>query len=419
MWPRQTEVVHTTLHPDAPDAVVANLRTASGKTHVMRVLGSMQRGFVPIFIPLLTLSADVLDKFKSANQRFGKVLVFHLDELAQNEPAKHEAFIELCHTQEAGTRHTFFVFLSPQHLIKYPRARAALLMAAEKGTLKTVIMDEVHVHIQHGTSFREECRALTSLFFRPLFHPEDRVSKVVFLATTATLPHDYICELARLTTLRFPPASIIRGTLEEFLQIEIRMRQVLVSRGGYVNKGLQQAADFLKDNDESKVAIFCNSKAKSFHYLSEFELKLDASGVKPDVIHIHGDLDKHEKFWRIRLFCGTIDDEVDGVNIRALLATNAANVGIDDDRLDWNARFEFVRDLCTYTQERGRGSRERGRQSTFTFFFDLQSFEYLYRQYLLGDDDDDDDVSDLQLEFRQTTAASSPTAKKAKQVERP
>ena len=60
---RQLEVMTKYFDPRLPDWMIAILRTATGKTHMMRVIGVIERGFVLIFIPLLTLSADVLAKF--------------------------------------------------------------------------------------------------------------------------------------------------------------------------------------------------------------------------------------------------------------------------------------------------------------------------------------------------------------------
>jgi len=52
-----------------------------GKNHILRTLGVIERGIVLIFIPLLTLSADVMHKFDAANTTWGNVGVYHLDEL--------------------------------------------------------------------------------------------------------------------------------------------------------------------------------------------------------------------------------------------------------------------------------------------------------------------------------------------------
>ena len=208
----------------------------------------------------------------------------------------------------------------------------ALIRASRVGTLRYVFMDKVHLHVQHGTSFREDIRALTEQFFRPIFHPKNGHSTVRFVGFTATMPNTYVTELARLTTLKFPPSLIVRASLEEFRNLDITMIQTITNASGFVKLGMTNVVEFLKANEESKVVIFCNSKAKSFHYVSELERKLDEAKMGADLIHIHGDLNKHDKFWRIRLFCGNNDTGIEELNIRGLLTTNAANVGIDDHR---------------------------------------------------------------------------------------
>ena len=98
-------------------------------------------------------------------------------------------------------------------------------------------MDEVHLDVQHAESFREECRRLTTLFFRPVFHPPSGVCTVRLFAMTATLPQPYVASLALLVTLRFPPRAVVRGTPTEFAQREIRMRQRVVLKRDYVTCG--------------------------------------------------------------------------------------------------------------------------------------------------------------------------------------
>jgi hypothetical protein len=53
----------------------------AGKTHILCMLGIIEQGIVLIFIPLLTLLADVMSKFTCTNQRFGAIIIQHLDEL--------------------------------------------------------------------------------------------------------------------------------------------------------------------------------------------------------------------------------------------------------------------------------------------------------------------------------------------------
>jgi hypothetical protein len=55
---------------------------------------------------------------------------------------------------------TLFVFLLPQLLINHPNALGVFVTCAHKRTLLFIAMDKVHIHMQHGLSFREEIHAL-------------------------------------------------------------------------------------------------------------------------------------------------------------------------------------------------------------------------------------------------------------------
>jgi hypothetical protein len=77
----QLEAVYRLFHPVHPNHLAVIQRTGAGKTHILQTLGVIERGIILIFIPLLTLSADVMSKFTCANQKFGSVPVQHLDEL--------------------------------------------------------------------------------------------------------------------------------------------------------------------------------------------------------------------------------------------------------------------------------------------------------------------------------------------------
>jgi hypothetical protein len=103
-----------------------------------------------------------------------------------------------------------------------------------------------------------------------------------------------------------------------------------------------------------------------------------------DVIHINRSLHKTDKFWQIRLFCD--EGHIREADFRILVTTNAANVGIDKSTICLQVRFEWTRDLLTYFQERGRGSRLRGVSSMCVLYADLSLYAFLVYQYLRGED---------------------------------
>ncbi len=69
--------------------------------------------------------------------------------------------------------------------------------------------------------------------------------------------------------------------------------------------------------------------------------------------------------------------------------TNASNVGIDKHSVALQVRFEWPCNLLTYFQERGRGSRLQGAQSTCIVYGDLTSYVYLRRQLFAAGNNDD------------------------------
>ena len=99
-----------------------------------------------------------------------------------------------------------------------------------------------------------------------------------------------------------------------------------------------------------------------------------------DVLNINGSLDKNNKFWWIRLFCDNYHSRRG--NFCALVTSNASNIGIDKHSISLQVHFEWPRDLLTYFQERGRGSRIEGAVSSCVLFADLVSYIHLMSQLL-------------------------------------
>ncbi len=140
--------------------------------------------------------------------------------------------------------------------------------------------------------------------------------------------------------------------------------------------------EVLQFNHDSSVVIFCNSRKQLQHFSFHLDKKLDQAKLSIDIININGSLDKIDEFWRIRLFCDNRHSRQG--QFRALVTTNASNVGIDTHSIAFQVQFEWPCDLLTYFQERGRGSLSQGVRSTCIVFADFASFIYLTRQLLMA-----------------------------------
>lgn len=263
MYPTQIDAVFRLLHPVHPNQLALIQRTGAGKTHILRTVGVMERGIVLIFIPLLTLSADVMSKFNCASQRFGAVTVQHLDELFDANKKVYRELLERCRGLRRSTTTTLFVFLSPQFLINHPDARDVFIECSHRATLRVVALDEAHIHVQHGTSFRSEIRALQSNFFGKIFgNQPDSTMKPRLIVMTATMPTSYLPPLCRLLTIPLLSGeSILRGTKDDFEQREIEMQtNICYVKGQFVSKGLTKIAEFIQENPTKSAVVFGNSR---------------------------------------------------------------------------------------------------------------------------------------------------------------
>ena len=387
--PMQLDAARVMLHPRRPDQIILVQPTGAGKSHIVRLLGVIKKGIVLVFVPLLALSADVLEKFKNAIDTWGTVDVHHLDEVYTNSKGNYRRLLEKIRCMDRRTSSTLFLFVSPHFLVLHPDARDALLLAGRERTLRLVVADEVHLMVQHGMSFRAEIRALRDLFWIKLFRPSDSAAHPKFIGMTATMPEAYVAHLTFLTTLPFPDSNIFRASAYDFQQRSIGMAQFVCGVSDYARTGLKQVVEFLHKNPDRSTVLFTNARARAETLTRQLEAKLNEAHVNADVIVVHGNLDKNEKFWRVRIFCAPQGTHVEDVKCRALVATNAINVGIDDHTVDFGVRFGLPRDLATFIQERGRGSRVPGAPSTFVVFLDLGSYEYLVTRTLRSLDNDD------------------------------
>ena len=128
-------------------------------------------------------------------------------------------------------------------------------------TLCVIALDEAHVHVQHGTSFRSEIQALQFLFFAKIFREQLSVMQPQLIVLTATMPTSYLPHLCRLLTVSsFQGESIVRGSPRDFDQHEIEIQTYICSaKGFYVSKGLTLVSEFLGDHPVKSAVIFCNS----------------------------------------------------------------------------------------------------------------------------------------------------------------
>ncbi len=370
------------LDPTKSKAVLAVAPTGSGKTHIVRCIGPMLGGVVLYFVPLLALSADILLKFSDADQSFGTIQAFNLDELYKNARGKYGELLSLVRGMTMITTSTNFVFLSPHFLVNHSDARNMFIGACASGVVSVVVVDEVHLFVQQGLTFRNEILDLRDIFFRPVFHPSGGARVPYALGMSGTVPWGYDVDVSSIMTVKFTKDNTVRSSADEFAQREIHMRVRICNPGDYVKLGLGDVVDFLRNDASKSVVLFCNSRSLALKLTQSLESKLNSALLSnADVLVVHGKQSLTDKIYRTRIFCEEGGgEELEDMSFRCLIGTSAINVGIDKRKVARQKRCEFPRDLPTLFQERSRGSREKGAASTWTGYFDLASLQYLRQQ---------------------------------------
>jgi superfamily II DNA helicase RecQ len=152
---RQSLALSTLLENKACDGTLLFVdRTGGGKSHVMRVAGTCVRGIIVVTAPTLALAADVFEKFKVADESTGFVDAIHFDEDIGTDESKRLDLISDLRNIKRHTKRTVFLFISPQKLAKYSDLRSCLLACNAKKTMRMILIDEFHMHCQHGMDFR-------------------------------------------------------------------------------------------------------------------------------------------------------------------------------------------------------------------------------------------------------------------------
>ena len=173
-YPWQVEVISHLLtmsreDSGVPAAPVLLVRpTGGGKSSVRDVHGVVNGGVSLTITPLLSLGADQEEKMRArAKQTEGPVVPIHLDEV--RSLSDQARIVEHIKTLSRDSHATVFLFSSPQAICNKKFLWKELLhWLIDNNLLSMVTVDEVHLFVHFGLTFRKEFMFLTSKLFSKL-----------------------------------------------------------------------------------------------------------------------------------------------------------------------------------------------------------------------------------------------------------
>jgi superfamily II DNA/RNA helicase len=376
--PKQVEGVERIIFdPSSGGRLIIVDRTGGGKSLILAMTAICIGGITLVLVPLLALTANQLARLSKAIQKYGVVSAFHMDEISRKD--LNDKIIPMMDTMRYDSSSTRLLLCSPQYLADTPAFLAAVLRANSRRLLRLVAVDEAHLIAMHGRTFRDAIRVLADDFFSVVFSQNAQYSPL-FLAMTATMSDSLLRSFKDLTSVDWTkPCHQLWSSAKEFQQRNIEMD--LKVTGNVSEFGLPDVVKLLKTDDHAHVCIFVNFKSETSNWGGKLEALLAAELLRVGVVQINGDMDKHEKFAFIRLFC--TDITIAGYNPRTLVATTAANTGIDQARLLWVLRVGIPRCIVTLLQERDRNARLLGQLGMIVVFIDWHLFVKLLISILL------------------------------------
>ena len=343
--------------------------TGGGKSACRNTLGFIQGGVTLTIIPLLSLGADQTNKLESISTKNNlPVQVYHLDEYRAGDANRSLiCFLEGLHDDTV----TVFLFSSPQKIASTQWSVCLNKLIKRKTVPFTLCVDECHLYAQFGSEFRSEFHALKAKLFDVIIQHRPTMP-ILFL--TATASDHVLKDLENLTSLQFDrthllwssvPSSVSRREIN--LDVQARESPLLPLKTDIrrIYKPTAEDAGIAM----KKIIFYSNSLKRLKRYKDVLCTFLDEEAYLFDVVIVHGELFREQKFHHIQTFCKQQDlssmDMHTGKKLyfvpRILLSTaGVAGAGLDDPSIRAVHRDGYPATLLDYIQEAGRSARYLG-----------------------------------------------------------
>ena len=219
--------------PYTPQALLLVQGTGGGKSAVAQTVACIDCGVTLIIVETLALAAD-RSKIEKSNRLYGPVLAYQLDSLKRKDLVD-QLKKKLERLKKGGTT-TIFLYTSPECLLRDPW-KNLMITLIDRQLLKLVCIDEIHLFVIFGITFRKEFTAFKNTFFRHLLNninPRYTYAsglcsdlKVTLLLMTATFDNTMLDILQKMIGIRVLPCNYLWAGRGRMAQRHIRINMSL------------------------------------------------------------------------------------------------------------------------------------------------------------------------------------------------
>ena len=380
------ELIHSHLEA-VPIRHLCVRPTGGGKSLVFQTVADVVGGVTICICPLLSLGADQAKKVLSKTHLDCRsITAFHLDELSTDAIKKLKGFFQSADYTKSNT--SIIIFASPQAITNQYKPFIDYLIKCN--LISFVVVDEIHLAVHFGCSFRKEFLLLKDSFFLKV---NPNIPMAFFTATCSEFIQSSVEKMFGFEFNRshWPSSS------------EMMHRSVGIHIA-YTTRSFQFVTKTIKDhltNHPSlpnKVIAYSNRRVRIFNFADKLEQLLDRDDdfKKVDVLTLVGTLTKEEKAAYIRMFINGSSNPQSTLDIRVLCATSGVgNAGIDSPDIRSVYRIDFPPSILDFVQEKGRAGRRPGAlPSDYSYIvcISLESFLFLFKRIINPDDEVNDET---------------------------
>lgn len=374
--------------------------TGSGKSSVPLTIAAVKGGVTIIVENTLSLGTDQSSKVDliahSSNKKFIKS--FHLDSFKSDaEQALLSASI-LSHCSN-NCETSIVIFSSPETLLK-PSWIQFINDVHSKHLLNLLCVDEIHLYIEFGTSFRTSFQRLRDEVFG-VFKISATTSTIPLLFMTATFNYHLHDILQRMIGFQIGIQNIFWARTTEFQKRHIKIDvSYTLQHFHEMKKSLLQS---VQHSIVNKCIIITNTAKRALECKESLDSWLDSKEtIKGDSIVVVGNQQTELKFAFTTAFTNTPFNGNDpnlnnDIQPRFLIGTSGCiGAGLDAMDVHLVMRIGLSPSLIDFVQEMGRCGRLVSNDNNttssdlFSIVFSIHDYVYLYERIFIEEVDDAD-----------------------------
>ena len=396
--PHILQMKPNTCHAPTPCLIVQG--TGGGKSSVYQSIGIIKGGVSFIIQNTLALSSDQLSKISQLNRP--NIKCIQLDSLKSHH---HRRLVYDFAIQLSNRRHySLFLFNSPEALCNpiWSKLVDVLIM---NNTISQVVVDEVHLFVQYGLSFRSRFLDLKKTLFDKLVrstsdivdsesNSSGTICPVVFM--TATFNNTLLSYLSRICGYSIKSQHTFWADKTSFRKRYIDISVVFTPQKRKVIK--ESILETCANNLQNKLIVYSNVSSRLEEIQHDVDDWMDENEkLVGDTILINGELESEWKFISVQKFTNTTTElnKVVGDNQfypRILFATaSCIGAGLDSKDVRKVIREGFPPSILDFIQEMGRCGRNvndmsdnhMGSKDEYKLILSLNEFIYMYERIYL------------------------------------